>query len=57
MNKKFLISAPAGAGTGAVIYSGLLNGFSHLDWYRVITTVIVAFVIALPLVIFSAKKD
>ena len=56
MNKKFLVSAPVGAGVGTAIYNGCLNGFSHLDWYKVFTVVIVTFVVALPLVFFSGQK-
>ena len=56
MNKKFLISAPIGAGVGRAVYSGLMNGFSHLDYYKIITAMIVAFVIALPIVFFSRPK-
>ncbi|MCU6497383.1 hypothetical protein LPN04_06185 [Rugamonas sp. A1-17] len=56
MNKKFLVSVPAGAGVGTAIYQGLLNGFFHLDWYRVVTIVLVTFVITLPMVFFFQQK-
>lgn len=56
MNKKFLLSAPLGAGVGTAVYHGCLNGFSQLDWYRVLTVALVTFIIALPVVFFSQQK-
>jgi len=57
MNKKFLINAPIGAGVGAVIYSGCFNGFSHIDWCRVLISVTVAFIISIPFALFSRQKQ
>lgn len=54
MNKNF--TPPIGAALGTAIRSGYVDGFSHLDWYRVITVMLVNFVIELPLVYFARKK-
>ena len=55
MNRKILISAPIGSGVGMVIYLGCMNGFIYLDWYRVLTVVMVSFVVALPMAFFARQ--
>lgn len=55
MNKNFLLTAPIGAALGTAICSGYLDGFSNLDWSRVITVMLVTFVIELPIVYFARK--
>jgi hypothetical protein len=56
MNKNFLLTAPIGAALGNAICSGYLDGFSKLDWYRVITVMLVTFVIELLIVYFEPKS-
>lgn len=57
MNKNFLLTAPVGAALGTAIYSGYLDGFSHLDWYRVIAVALVTFAIEVPIVFFARRKN
>jgi hypothetical protein len=57
MNKKFLVNVPLGAGVGTAIYQALMNGMSHVDWYRVATVALVSFfIVALPIAYFSRPK-
>lgn len=56
MNKRYLLSLPFGVGVGTGIYQLLMNDFSHVDWYRIATVVLVTLIVAFPIVRFSQRK-